>query len=194
MEQLLKQNKVYLRVIIALSVAIPLVVAALLFMPFSLNLEGQEWVRSLPAFNAIVNSLTTLLLISALIAIKRKKWILHRNLMLSALMLGAVFLISYVTYHASFPSTIFGDLNHDGVLSESERLELGSWRSIYLFTLLSHIGCSIVVVPFVLIAFYRALTGQYEKHRKIVKYTFPIWLYVSITGVLVYLMISPYYF
>ena len=143
--------------------------------------------------NAVINSLTAVLLIAALIAIKKKNIRLHRTLMLSALVLGTLFLVSYVIYHASTTSTVFGDVDHDGVLSSAEKAELGSMRGIYLFTLLSHIGLSIVVVPFVLLAFYYALSNQISRHQKIVKYTFPVWLYVSITGVLVYLMISPYY-
>lgn len=193
MEQVLESNKTYLRVIQVVSVLIPIVVAILLFAPFNLALGDQPWVKSLPTANAVINSLTSVLLVAALIAIKGKNIRLHRNLMLSALVLGTLFLVSYVIYHASTTSTVFGDLNHDGVLSDSERGELGSMRGVYLFTLLSHIGLSIVVVPFVLLAFYYALSNQIAKHQKIVKYTFPVWLYVSITGVLVYLMISPYY-
>ncbi|HCX21466.1 MAG: hypothetical protein CMB80_09970 [Flammeovirgaceae bacterium] len=193
MEQVLESNKTYLRVIQVVSLVIPIVVAILLFAPFNLALGDQAWVRALPGVNAIINSLTSILLISALIAIKKKNITLHRNLMLSALVLGTLFLVSYVLYHASTTSTVFGDMDHDGVLSEVESAELGSMRGIYLFTLLSHIGLSIVVVPFVLLAFYYALSNQISKHQKIVKYTFPVWLYVSVTGVLVYLMISPYY-
>ncbi|MEQ8471021.1 MAG: DUF420 domain-containing protein [Marinoscillum sp.] len=191
--QIIESNKTYLRVIQIVSVLIPLVVAFLLFAPFNLNLEGQSWIKSLPSFNAVINSLTSVLLVAALIAIKSKKIALHRNLMLTALMLGVLFLLSYVLYHASSSSTIYGDLNHDGLLDITEKESLGSMRTIYLSTLLSHIGFSIVVVPFVLLAFYYALSNQISKHQKIVKYTFPIWLYVSVTGVIVYLMISPYY-
>lgn len=193
MEQVLESNKTYLRVIQIVSVVIPVVVAVLLFAPFNLSLGDQGWVRALPGVNAVINSLTAVLLIAALMAIKKKNIRLHRTLMLSALVLGTMFLVSYVIYHASTTSTIFGDVDHDGVLSSAEKAQLGSMRGIYLFTLLSHIGLSIVVVPFVLLAFYYALSNQISRHQKIVKYTFPVWLYVSITGVLVYLMISPYY-
>lgn len=193
MEQVLKSNKTYLRIIQVVSVVIPIVVAILLFAPFNLSLGDQGWVKALPGVNAIINTLTTVLLVFALIAIKSNNIKLHRALMLSALVLGTLFLVSYVIYHASTTSIVFGDVDHNGVLSETERLELGSMRTIYLITLLSHIGLSIVVVPFVLLAFYYALSNQIEKHKKIVKYTYPVWLYVSVTGVLVYLMISPYY-
>ncbi|WP_317127699.1 DUF420 domain-containing protein [Marinoscillum furvescens] len=189
----MKENKGLINVIIGVSIAIPLVVAILLFAPFKLNLEGATWVSFLPTFNAIANSTTSVLLVLALIAIKKKKVALHRNLMLSCLVLGALFLVSYVTYHASSPSTIFGDLDHNGELSEMELSEAGMMRTVYIVVLLSHIGLSIVVVPFVLLAFYYALNDKISQHRKIVKYTFPIWLYVSVTGVIVYLLISPYY-
>ncbi|MFT6881354.1 MAG: putative membrane protein [Marinoscillum sp.] len=186
-------DKILIRAIIVVSVLIPVVVAAMLFLPFKLAIGDQEWVRSLPAFNAGINSLTTIILVFALIAIKSGKITLHKYLMLSCLLLGALFLSAYVTYHASVSSTIFGDIDHDGVLNEMERLEAGSSRIGYLTLLFTHIVFSIAVVPFVLMAFYYALVGKISAHKKLVKFTFPIWLYVSITGVLVYLMISPYY-
>lgn len=193
MDQVIRQNKVYLIWITAISIAIPVAVAALLFTPYNLNLAEQNWVKQLPIFNAIINTTTSVALISAVMAIKAGKITLHRNLMTSALMLGTIFLVSYVIYHASADSVKFGDLDHDGVLSTTELDLVGSLRGVYLLVLLSHIGLSIVVVPFVLLAFYKALTGQIEKHKKIVKFTFPIWLYVSISGVIVYLLINPYY-
>ncbi len=193
MERVIESNRTYLRVIQVVSVVIPIAVAVLLFAPFNLTIGDQPWVKALPAVNAVINSATAVLLIAALVAIKKKNIKLHRNLMMSALVLGTIFLVSYIIYHASTTSTVFGDLNHDGVLSEVERTEVGSWRGIYVSLLLSHIGLSIVVVPFVLLAFYYALSNQIPKHQRIVKYTFPVWLYVSVSGVLVYLMISSYY-
>jgi len=193
MEQVLTNSKAYLRGIVVISVAIPVVVALLLFMPYNFSAAGADWVKVLPGLNAVINSMTAILLIMAVVAVKNGKQVLHRNLMMTALVLGTIFLVSYVIYHASSTSVIFGDVDHNGTLDAAESDAVGAWRGIYLFTLLSHIGLSIAVVPFVLLAFYRALTGQFAGHKKIVKFTFPIWLYVSITGVLVYLMISPYY-
>ena len=152
-----------------------------------------EWVMVLPHINAIINSVTAILLIGAVISIKKGNIILHKNLMTAGLILGTVFLLSYVLYHSSAPSTIFGDVNQDGTLDDNERQALGNSRTVYLLLLLSHIGLSIVVVPFVLLAFFYALSAQIGKHKKIVKFTFPIWLYVSVTGVIVYLMIRGYY-
>jgi putative membrane protein len=188
----LKTNKLYLRIIIALSIAIPVLVSFLIFTPFDLGFGGA-WIKKIPAFNAILNSTTALCLILAVVSIKRKNIKLHSRFMLTGLLLGSLFLILYVLYHSNSVSVIYGDVNHDGVLDAQERLNVGAFRSVYIFTLLSHIALSIIVVPFVLMSFYFALTEQFDKHKKIVKYTFPIWLYVSVTGVIVYLMISPYY-
>ncbi|MFZ9046303.1 MAG: DUF420 domain-containing protein [Cyclobacteriaceae bacterium] len=191
MEQILTSNKNYLNFIKTVSILIPVAVAILIYLPG--KLEVGEWVRNLPYINALINSLTSIFLISALIAVKKQKISLHKNLMMSSLILGTLFLLSYVTYHASVPSVIFGDANFNGVLSADELELIGNTRTIYLFVLFSHIGLSIVVIPFVLFSFYYSLTAQVGKHKKVVKFSFPIWLYVSVTGVIVYLMISPYY-
>lgn len=189
---MVSNNKSYLRIIIAVSIAIPVVVAVLLYTPLNFGFDG-DWVKGLPKLNAILNSTTAVMLILALIAIKNGKVKLHRNLMLTGLILGTLFLLSYVLYHANSTSVIYGDINKDGMLGQQELLQVGASRTIYVFTLLSHILLSILVVPFVLLAFYFALTNQIDRHKKLVKFTFPIWLYVSVTGVIVYLMISPYY-
>ena len=177
--------------IAVLSVAVPGLVAMLLFSDHKTQLG--EWVRILPHLNAIFNSITSITLILGLIMIKRGQIIWHRFFMTLSFVLGALFLVSYVTYHSSVPSVMYGDLDGNGVLSTEEINLVGSGRGIYLFLLLSHIALSVVVVPFVLMAFYYALSDKINKHKKIVKFTWPIWFYVSITGVLVYLMISPYY-
>ncbi|MFY0606873.1 MAG: DUF420 domain-containing protein [Cyclobacteriaceae bacterium] len=186
-------DKTFLRVIIGLSLLIPIAVAILIFTPYKTSFGELDWIRALPGFHALVNSVTAILLIGAVIAIKKGMITLHKRLMLLCFFMGALFLASYILYHSSVDTTIYGDLDHNGELSLQELEALGVWRSVYLFTLFSHILLSIVVVPFVLLAFYYALTNKIEKHKKIVKGTFPIWLYVSVTGVLVYLMISPYY-
>ena len=191
MEQVIQSNTRNTNVIIGISVVIPLAVAALILLPQ--KIDAGSWVYFLPDLNAVINSLTSVLLILAFVMIKRGNIAAHRTLMLSGLVLGFIFLLSYIVYHASVDSVKFGDLNADGVLSEAEKLQVGGTRSIYLFFLASHILLSIVVVPFVLFAFYFALSGKIERHKKIVKFTFPVWLYVSVTGVIVYFMISQYY-
>ena len=164
-------------VVNVLSVLIPLVVAVLLGIQTKLDLGA--WTKSLPHVIGAINSLTSLLLVLGLIAQKMGKIGWHRLAMTSAFALGAVFLVCYVTYHLSNPSTKFGGS--------------GAVRTVYYVLLLSHIGLSLVVLPLVLRAFMFAVTHQIARHRRIAKYAYPIWLYVSTTGVLVYLMISPYY-
>lgn len=193
MEKAQADNKIYLRIIYLISILIPLIVAFLIYFPAKLNMAG-EWVRILPGLHAVVNSLTVVTLISALIAIKNGNIKVHRQFMFASLGLGVLFLLSYVLYHSSVESVKFGDLNHDGELSENELIEVGTSRVVYLVILASHILLSILVVPFVLFAFYYALTDQIARHKRMVKFTYPVWLYVSVTGVIVYFMIKPFYF
>jgi putative membrane protein len=161
-------------------------------MPAKLNL-GNAWVSFLPHLNGVINTATSIALVAGLVFIRQKKIALHRTAMLVAFVLGSIFLISYVIYHASAASTVFGDLNGNKILETEEAATIGIWRGIYLFILLSHILLSIGVVPLVLLALYYAFTARFDRHRKIVRFAYPIWLYVSVTGVVVYLMISPYY-
>lgn len=189
----MKSNPKALRIIIAtICVIVPSLVAFLFFLPEDLKNWGIN-TSFLPVLNAIVNSITSVLLIAALFAVKSKNITLHKNIMFVCLGLGAVFLVSYVVYHATTASVLFGDMNHDGVRDESELQTLGLSLKIYQFVLLSHILLSIIVLPFVLFAVYFALLDKISNHKKIVRFAFPIWLYISITGVVVYLMISPYY-
>jgi len=160
-----------------LSIAIPIAVAVLLGLPTKLDLG--DWVYTLPHVIGVINTLTAICLVLAIVAIKRKKVDLHKKFNSAAFVLGAIFLLCYVTYHASAESTSFGGDD--------------TTKYIYYFFLLTHIVLSIGVVPLVLLAFYYALNEMIDKHKKIVKFTFPIWLYVSVTGVIVYLMVSPYY-
>ncbi len=192
MEKALADNKGYLRTIYVVSILIPVVVAFLILFPGKLSFTGS-WVYKLPAIHAGINSLTAVVLTGALVAIKRGNVKLHRSLMFTALGLGVLFLVSYILYHSSVESVKFGDANHDGIVSQVELDQVGASRMVYFFVLASHILLSIAVVPFVLLAFYYALTEQINKHKKMVKYTYPVWLYVSVTGVIVYFMISPYY-
>ncbi|WP_192351658.1 DUF420 domain-containing protein [Algoriphagus sp. Y33] len=164
--------------IIAISVIIPVVVAVLIFMPSKIDL-GVEWVYFLPHLNAVINSAATVALIMGLLFIKRGNIPLHRASMTVAFGLGSIFLISYVVYHAAADSTSFGG---EGMI-----------RSIYYFLLLTHIVLAAVALFPILFAYYYGYTDQREKHRKVVRFAYPIWLYVTVTGVIVYLMISPYY-
>lgn len=160
-----------------LSIVIPVVVALLLGI--RTKIELGSWTHSLPHAIGAINGLTSILLIIGWIAIRSKKVALHRFALTSAFCLGGCFLVCYVTYHLSNPSTSFGGQ--------------GWIRPVYYFVLISHIVLSLVVLPLVLRAFLFALLGRFSDHRRIAKYAMPVWLYVSITGVLAYLMISPYY-
>jgi putative membrane protein len=145
------------------------------------------------AFNAVINSFVAILLVLALIAVKSKKYVLHKRIMLTAIILSVLFLISYVCHHLLSGETKFGDLNHDGIVSLDEKTLAGSLRYVYYFILLTHIPLAGIILPFILFTGYRALSGDYEKHKKLARITWPIWFYVAISGVAVYLLISPYY-
>lgn len=144
-------------------------------------------------FNAIINSIVSILLVAGLIAVRRKHYLLHKKIMLTALILSVLFLISYVCHHLFAGESKFGDIDHNGVVSEAEKMAAGGKRLLYFIVLATHIPLAGIVLPFILFTAYRALTAEWPRHRKLAKITWPIWLYVSVTGVLVYYMISPYY-
>ena len=169
----------YRKWIIILSIAIPIVVGILFgikLKDFGIDVEPLTF---LPPIYATINGFTALLLIAGVIAIKNGKRALHENLMKSAIACSVLFLGMYVAYHMTADSTKFGGE--------------GAIKYIYYFILITHIILSVVVIPFVLITYVRALAGRFDKHKKLARITFPLWLYVAITGVIVYLMISPYY-
>lgn len=168
-------DKKYNKLIVVLSIVIPIVVAVL----FGVKIPNVEPLSFLPPIYATINGLTAVILVLAFFAIKKKNIVLHENLMTTAVWCSAAFLIMYVAYHMTSDSTKFGGE--------------GAIKYFYYFILLTHIIMSIVVIPFVLITYVRAITNNFEKHKKIAKITFPLWLYVAVTGVIVYIMISPYY-
>jgi putative membrane protein len=187
-----KNDSKYMRIIAVLSVAIPLVVALLLMIPQTGKL-GDLNVSFLPHLHAILNSATAVSLLIGFFAIKTQKPDLHKTMMMFAVLLSSLFLISYVTYHFQGTPTYFGDANFDKVVSPEEKEAVGGLRTTYLLLLVSHIILATIVVPLVLLAIYFAFSKQFDRHKKIVKWTFPVWLYVAISGVMVYWMISPYY-
>ncbi|MBW3468931.1 DUF420 domain-containing protein [Arthrospiribacter ruber] len=172
------QDSGIIKWITVIAIAVPVVVAVLLFMPSKLDI-ASEWVYFLPHLNAVINSAATVALIAGLVFIKQKNIQLHRAAMTTAFGLGAIFLVSYVIYHAAAESTAFGG---EGII-----------RSVYYFILITHIILAAVALFPILLAYYYGYTDQRQKHKKVVRYAYPIWLYVTISGVLVYLMISPYY-
>ena len=162
------------KLIALLSVAIPLVVAAL----FGIKVDVEVPVF-LPPIYATINAFTALVLVSAVIAIKKGHRRFHEKLMKTAIVLSVLFLVLYVTYHITSEATHFGGV--------------GFIKYVYYFILISHIILSIVVIPFVLITFSRALLKDFNRHKKIARWAFPLWLYVALSGVLVYILIAPYY-
>lgn len=187
-----KQDSKVMVIVGILSVVIPVVVALLLYVPQTGKL-GNLNVSFLPTLNAVFNSFAALFLITGYFFIKKQNIKGHRLMMIGAFIVSSLFLVSYVIYHFQAPSTKFGDVNADGIVDAVELAAVGLSRSIYVVILLSHIVLAAIVVPFVLLSIYFGLTNQVVKHKKLSKWTFPIWLYVAITGVVVYLMISPYY-
>lgn len=175
----LQTEKKYNRWIVALSITIPIAVAAL----FGINLRDLGFdvqpLSFLPPIYATINGLTAIVLLIAFWAIKNKKIVLHESLMQTAIGCSVVFLVMYVAYHMTSDSTKFGG---EGLI-----------MYVYYFILITHILLSIVIIPFVLITYVRAITKDFERHKKIARVTFPLWFYVAVTGVIVFLMISPYY-
>lgn len=169
------QQKKYSKWIKIISIAIPLVVVLL----FGVRIPNVEPLWFLPPIYATINGLTALILVIALVAIKNNKPRLHECLVQTAMVCSVLFLAMYVAYHMTSDSTSYGGT--------------GVWAVIYYVILITHIILSIVVIPLVLVSYMRAYLGQYQSHKKIVRYAYPVWLYVAISGVVVYLMISPYY-
>jgi putative membrane protein len=143
--------------------------------------------------NALINSCVSILLVLAMIAVKQKKYLAHKNLMLTAMVLSMLFLVSYICHHLLAGDTRFGDINHDGLVDDIEKAKAGDLRIFYYVILGTHIPLAGVILPFILFSAYRALIGEYPAHKKLARITWPVWLYVAISGVVVYLLINPYY-
>ena len=175
-----KRDSIFVPIIISLSVIIPIAVAFLMLFPNVFHIASENYdFSSLPFFHAVLNGSTAILIFTGFVLIKNKKTELHKATMLSAFSLSSIFLVSYVISKITNVPVSFGG---EGMI-----------RDIYFFILISHILLSIPVLPLALFSIYRAMTGEIEKHKSIVKWTFPIWMYVSVTGVLVYLLMHPYY-
>ncbi|GAA3963519.1 DUF420 domain-containing protein [Mucilaginibacter dorajii] len=148
----------------------------------------------LPMLNAVLNGTCTILLLTSLYYIKQGNIAVHKRLNIITFCLSSTFLVSYILFHYLMRhDTLYGDANFDGVLSPAERENVGGMRTLYLSILVPHIILAAGVLPLILLSFYRGLQMQVAKHRKLVRWTFPIWLFVTVTGVIVYLMIKPYY-
>ncbi len=174
-------------------VSIIVFVAVAVLSKVKLNLNLPFNVHVFATFNAVINSLVALLLIAGLITAKNKNYETHRKIMLSAIVLSVLFLLSYICHHLLAGETMYGDIDHDGVLSFNETAMAGTTRLFYYILLITHIPLAAIILPFILFTAYRALIGEYEKHRKLVRITWPVWFFVAVSGVIVYWMISPYY-
>ncbi|WP_343700726.1 DUF420 domain-containing protein [Chitinophaga sp.] len=175
-----------------ISIVIPVVVAVLFVLPKP-DIETGFDVRVMPFFHALLNSATAVLLLASLYFIKNGHATAHKWANLTAVVLSVCFLLSYVTYHFLTESTKFGDINHDQVVDAMEIAAAGNIRYLYFFFLLTHIVLAVIIVPLVLFTLLRAFQADNARHRKIARITWPIWFYVAVTGVIVYIMIQPYY-
>ena|SRR6218665_515636 len=161
------------------------------------NLAGKDILpfnpRIFATLNAWINGTVAVLLIAGLITVKNKNYSIHKNIMLLAMLLSVLFLVSYIGHHLFAGETAYGETDGIKGLSPAEKEAAGTIRSFYLALLLTHIPLAGLALPFILFAAYRALTGDYARHKKMVRWVWPIWLYVAVTGVLIYFMIEPYY-
>jgi putative membrane protein len=184
-------DKFFLRLIWIVTVVVLLVVIALKLIPPP---EGRPvFIYMLPHIIGGINATCSVLLIISLIFIKRKNIQAHKVTNVITFILSALFLVFYILFHLYEKDTRFGDADHDGLLSAAELAATGAFRYVYFFILITHIILAVVVLPLILISFLRGFSMQVERHRKIVRWAYPVWLYVAVTGVVVYLMISPYY-
>lgn len=176
-----------------ITVSIIVFAAVILLSRVKLDVDLGFDVHIFALINAMLNSTVAILLVAALAAVKGKRYQLHKRIMLLALTLSVLFLASYICHHLFAGDTRYGDLNHDGVLSDMEKAEAGNMRMIYFIILITHIPLAGLILPFILFTAYRGMTGDWLRHRKLARITWPIWLYVAVSGVVVYWMISPYY-
>jgi putative membrane protein len=181
-------DKKYKPIVIILSIVIPVVVTIL----FGVKVEGVD-LSFLPPVYASINGITAILLIAAVLAIKKGKVAIHQKLITIAVICSVSFLAMYVAYHMTSDSTVYGDIDHNGERSLEETANVGKSLLAYTIILISHIILSLIVLPLVMMTYLKGWSGKVEQHKKWAKKTFPIWLYVAISGVVVYLMIAPYY-
>jgi putative membrane protein len=187
------QDKLIFRFIIGVSVFVFLVVVILNKKILPVPAVLPSFTHYLPLLNAILNGTCSILLLLSLFFISQRNITAHKTINIIAFILSSLFLVSYIIFHYLAPETRYGDLNGDGTLSDTEAMATGTLRYVYYVILISHIILAAIVLPLVLFSFNYGLQNQIKRHRKIVRWTWPIWFYVTVTGVIVYIMISPYY-
>jgi len=188
----IKKNDKQANIVIGLFSVI-VFVAVTFLSKFTINVELPFDKHVFALINALLNTTVAFLLVFALVAVKQKKYQLHKNLMTTALVLSLLFLVTYIAHHLLAGEARFGDANFDGEVSLEEAAVVGNMRAYYLILLTTHIILAALILPFILFTTYRALTGEFEAHKKLAKRTWPLWFYVAVTGPLVYMMIKPYY-
>lgn len=188
---LTKNDKRARIIIFSFSIVVFILVSALGKYKLDVDLGFDEHIFA--KANAVINSIVAVLLLAGLFFARARRFTTHRNIMLTAMALSVLFLLSYVLHHLFAGEARFGDTNHDGIVSEAEKVAAGSIRYFYYILLGTHILLAGIVLPFILFTAYRALINENAAHRKLAKVTWPIWFYVAVTGPIVYLMISPYY-
>lgn len=187
------KNRLIFRLIIGVSIFVFAVVVILIMKVLPVPAVLPSFTYKLPLINAYINGTCSLLLLLSLYFIMQKNIVVHKRLNITAFVLSSLFLIFYIIFHYLAPETKFGDLNGDHVVSEVEKMAAGNLRYVYYIILISHIILAAIVLPLILFSFNYALQNQIPRHKKIVRWTWPIWFYVTVTGVIVYLMIAPYY-
>ena len=186
-------DKFIFRFVIGVTIFVCLVVFILSLKILPRPVPVPAFTIFLPKLNAILNGTCSILLLTSLYFIKQGNITVHKRINITAFVLSSLFLVSYILFHYLSPETKYGDTNGDGVLSASELAAAGGLRTLYLCILIPHIILAAAVLPLILLSFYRGLQMQVEKHKKLVRWAFPIWLFVTVTGVIVYFMIAPYY-
>lgn len=188
----LKKNDSTAKILIY-SVSVIVFAAVAILAKVKLEVALSFDVHLFALINAVINSMVAILLIAGLVTAKKGNYETHKKIMLTAIFLSVFFLLSYIAHHLLAGDTKYGDINHDGILTADEISAAGSIRILYYILLITHIPLAAIILPFILFTAYRALTGEYDKHKKLTRITWPIWFYVAISGVLVYWMIHPYY-
>lgn len=192
LEPVLVKNDTKARNVI-ISFSLIIFIAIVILSRVKLNVDLGFDVHIFARINGVINSIVSVLLIAGLVSIKKRKYELHKRIMLSAMFLSSLFLISYICHHLFAGDTKFGDVDHNGIVTDLEKVSAGSLRIIYYFILGTHILLAGIILPFILYTAYRALIGEWPQHKRLARITWPIWLYVAVTGVVVYILIHPYY-
>ena len=192
LEPVLKKNDKLAYILIGVFSVVVLAVVSFL-SKFTLEVELPFDKHIFALINAVINSSVAILLVAGLVAVKQKKYKLHKSIMMTAMVLSLLFLVTYIAHHLLAGEAKFGDNNFDGVVDEAETAVLGNTRPFYLILLGTHIVLAATSLPFILFTAYRALTSDFAVHKNLAKKVWPIWFYVAITGPIVYLMIKQYY-